>query len=53
MEEQVRVGPRARLRRGRIAGVRGAWPPPRGCGRDSLGFGGFVQSVSVSDIMGC
>ena len=37
MEGQVCVGPRPLLCRGRVAGVRGAWPPPGRCGRNSLG----------------
>ena len=38
VEGQVRVGRHPFLCRGRVAGVWEAWPPPGGCGRNSLGF---------------
>ena len=41
--EEVRVG---------SSGARIPWPPPGACGRNSLGFVGFVRSVFVLDIIG-
>ena len=38
VEGQVRAGRRTSLRRRQVAGVREAWPPPRGCRMNSLGF---------------